>query len=139
MGQEYPKILQNYNDLITGEDTKLKNFYFINNLCENANKNLNSFLRRGICSNFLFRISLLSVIEQFENKNINDTLENKKSDILKFYVEKHDNSKILSKNEINELRAIYDEVKFININKEYVEKEEGELDIIHYEAEDDSD
>ena len=139
MGKKYPKILWNFNDIINGEEEKIKNFYFTNNLCENVNRYLNSYLRRGICSNFLFRTSLLSVIDQFANKTINDTIEKKKSDILKFYIEKNDNPKILSKNDINELKTIYDEVKFININKDYVEKGEGELDIINYEAEDDSD
>ena len=50
---------------------------FTNNLCENINRFLNSNLKRGICSNFLFRASILSIIEQFENKTVNDLTEKK--------------------------------------------------------------
>ena len=77
MGKKYPKILFNFNNIINGEEEKIKNFYFTNNLCENVNRYLNSYLRRGICSNFLFRTSLLSVIDQFANKTINDKKEKK--------------------------------------------------------------
>ena len=63
----------------------------------------------------------------------------KKSDILIFYAKRNNNIKILSKNEINELINIYNDAKFININKDYVELNDGELDIMKYEEEDDSD
>ena len=55
----------------------MKNFYFTNNLCENINRYLNTYLKRGICSNFLFRTSISAVIDQFENKSINDTKDKK--------------------------------------------------------------
>ena len=50
-------------------------------------------------------------------------LETKESSILKFYIEKHENPKLLSKHDIKELITIYNGVKFINVNKDYVEFE----------------
>ncbi len=85
---KYPKSLWNYNDIITGSESIIKNFYFTNNICENINRYLNKNLKNGICSNYIFRNSILSVIEQFENKLINQNIENKKSDILSFYIKK---------------------------------------------------
>ena len=76
LGSRYPVKLWNFNDIIIDEENN-KNFMFTNNLCENINRFLNSNLKRGICSNFLFRASILSIIEQFENKTVNDLTEKK--------------------------------------------------------------
>ena len=79
------------------------------------------------------------VIEKFENKSDNISIENKKSDIIKFYIKNWNNSKILNTEEINELYEIYNDVKFVNINKDYIENAEGEAHILNYEDDSDSD
>lgn len=139
MGNKYPKNLCNFYDIISSDESKTKYFYFTNNLCENIYKYLNTFLKRGICSNFLFRISLLAVIDQFENKSINDSNDKKISDILSFYVKRNNNLKILSINEINELINIDNDAKLININKDNIELNDWEINIMKYEADEDSD
>lgn len=131
----YPKSLYSYNYIITGPEYMKKNFYFTNNLFENINRYLNKNLKKGICSNFIFRNSILSIIDQFENKIINQTIENKKSDILTFYINKEKEVKILNTSDIRLLSDIYNEVQFININKNYIELNKDELDIIYYEDE----
>lgn len=131
----YPKSLWSYNYIITGPEYMKKNFYFTNNLFENINRYLNKNLKKGICSNFIFRNSILSIIDQFENKIINQTIENKKSDILTFYINKEKEVKILNTSDIRLLTDIYNEVQFININKNYIELNKDELDIIYYEDE----
>ena len=88
---------------------------------------------------FFIRTSILMVIEQFENKSDNISIENKKSDILKFYIKNCNNSKILNTEEINELYDIYNDVKFVNINNDYIENDEGEANILNYEDDSDSD
>ena len=140
LGGKYPKNLWNYYDIINNDNSNnITHFHLTNNLCENINRYLNSNLKRGICSNFLFRTSILMVIEQFENKSDNISIENKKSDILKFYIKNCNNPKILNTEEINELYDIYNDVKFVNINKDYIENDEGEADILNYEDDSDSD
>ena len=88
MGNRYPKIIWNYSDIFAKEEHKVKNFQFTNNLCEKINRYLNKYLKNGICSNFLFRSLILSIIEQFENKVMNQINDNKKSDLIKFYIKK---------------------------------------------------
>ena len=88
MGKRYPINLWNFNDMITGDDNNVKNFLFTDDLGENINRYLNTNLRCGICSNFLFRNSILSLIDQFDNKSINENTDNKKSSILTFYIKK---------------------------------------------------
>lgn len=138
LGNRFPKSLWNYNDVVLGDDTKLKYFNFTNNLCENINRYLNRFLKNGICSNFLFRTSILNIIDQFENKTINQTIENKKSDILSFYIKNNKIPKLLDNADIKNLADIYNEIKFNNINKDYVELDECNIDILQYEEEDES-
>ena len=45
----------------------------------------------------------------------------------------------MDKNQINELYDIYNEVEFVNINKDYIENGNGEIDDLNYENESDSD
>ena len=45
----------------------------------------------------------------------------------------------MGKSQINELYDIYNEVEFVNINKDYIENDNGEIDILNYENESDSD
>ena len=103
-----------------------------NNLSENINRYLNSNLKRGICSNLLFRKSILILIDQFDNKSSNGSFDKKKSDILTFYIKNNQNPKILSNDEINELYSLYNDINFTNINKDYIEVNEGEIDAAHY-------
>ena len=115
----YPTNIWNFNEIISGDDNKLKNFHFTNNLSENINRYLNSNLKKGICSNLLFRKSILTLIDQFHNKSSNVSFDKKKSDILTFYIKNNQNPKILSNDEINELYSLYNDINFTNINKDY--------------------
>ena len=140
MGNRYPKSLWNYNDIINSEnDNNVNNFHFTNNLCENINRFLNRYLKNGICSNFIFRASILSVIDQFENKTLNENNNNKKSEIISFYIKKEKECKILSMNEIKHLYEIYNDIKFINLNKDYIEVNNGNIEILQFEDEDEAD
>lgn len=112
MGKRYPINLWNFNDIINSDENKIKNFHFTNNLSENINRFLNSNLKRGICSNFLFRNSILSLIDQFDNKLINESKDIKKSSILTFYIKKNNNPSLLSKDEISSLyTTLYARIK----------------------------
>ena len=80
----------------------------------------------------------MNIIDQFENKTINQTIENKKSDILSFYIKNNKIPKLLDNADIKNLADIYNEIKFNNINKDYVELDEFNIDILQYEEEDES-
>lgn len=136
MGNRYPINLWNYNDIITKDENKINQFYFTNNLSENINRFLNSNLKRGVCSNFLFRNSILSLIDQFEAKSVNEDNNNKKSSILTFYIKKIANPKVLNNDEIISLNTYYNDIKFNNINKDYMELYEGDIDSINYNYDD---
>ena len=58
---------------------------------------------------------------------------------MKFYIKICNNSKILDSDEINELYEIYNDIKFININKKYIGNKDGDIDILKYEEDSDSD
>ena len=59
----------------------------------------------------------------------------KKSDILSFYIKNNTEPKILCTDEIKELYSLYNDINFKNINKDYIEVNEGEIDVVHYEPE----
>ena len=99
LGTRYPTNIWNFNDIISGDENKVKNFHFTNNLSENINRYLNNNLKRGICSNFLFRKSILTLIDQFESKSSNSIIDKKKSDILSFYIKNTREPKILCADE----------------------------------------
>ena len=85
LGNRYPKIIWNYNNILNTENN-IKYFQFTNDLTENINRFLNSNLKKSRCSNVLFRDTVLKIINRFENKAENISLDNKKSDILIFYL-----------------------------------------------------
>ena len=78
---------------------------FTNNLCENINRFLNSNLKRGICSNFLFRASILSIFINIKIKQLMN-LQKKKSEILAFYINNYEEPHILNNKEIYNLKII---------------------------------
>jgi len=139
MGSRYPKIIWNYYDVIQDEN-EAKYFQYTNNISENINRYINSFLNRAKCSNILFREAILKIINQFNNKTENNSIIEKKTEVLKFYISIHNNdSKILSHDEINKLQTLYNEINFNYINKRYIENDNGELDnlLLAFESEDD--
>ena len=136
MGNLYPIDLWNFNDIITKDENTINQFHLTNNLYENINRFLNSNLKRGVCSNFLFRYSILSLIGQFETKCFNENNNNKKSSILTFYIKKIENPKVLNSDEIISLNTYYNDIKFNNINKDYIELDEGDIDVINYNNDD---
>ena len=58
---------------------------------------------------------------------------------MKFYIKICNNPKILDSDEINEFYKIYNDIKFININKEFIENKDGDIDILKHEENSDSD
>ena len=54
----------------------------------------------------------------------------KKSDIITFYINRKEKDviKILSNEDIDKLYKLYDEIKFKNINSDFLEAEEGKLE-----------
>ena len=54
------------------------------------------------------------------NKIGNKVVEMNESNILNFYIDNNDNQKILTKNEIKKLYTIYKDIKYDNINKDYI-------------------
>jgi hypothetical protein len=66
----------------------------------------------------------LDIIVQFKIKTSNTNSNNKNSSILDFYIkrigEEH-NINLITSNEYNKLKIIYEELDFPNINKKYCE------------------
>ena len=132
LGNRYPKKIWNYNDLLTEEDV-LKKFHFTNNITENINRYLNYELKMSKCSSILFKKIILNIIAQFDTKNLNEDKKNRKSDLLKFYIEKnYDNCNILSNEEIESLKVIYEDINFKNINGSFGIADNQEIDYIEY-------
>ncbi len=128
MGNRYPKTIWNYYDVLKDE-IDAKYFQYTNNISENINRYINSFLNRSKCSNVLFREAILKIINQFNNKVENKSIIEKKSEILKFYIQKNkEECQLLTNKEIDKLLLLYNEVNFNYINKSYIENESGELD-----------
>ena len=139
MGSKYPVNIWNFSELIDDDNNK-KIFQFTNNITENLNKQLNKYLKRGKCSNVTFREVILQVILQFENKCINTEAYDKKSDLLKFYINKFENDpQLLSNDELDEVRNLYNEILIGNINKEYSDNLNGEYEILGLLNDSDSD
>ena len=63
------------------------------------------------------------------NKN-NNNCENSKSEILKFYIARKNDIKLLSYEEIKTLNKNYDELEFTNVNKNYIENHKGLPNIV---------
>ena len=57
----------------------------------------------------------------------------KKSNILTFYIKNNAEPKILSSDEIKELYSLYNDINFHNINKDYIEVNEREIETILYD------
>ena len=85
------------------------------------------------CSSILFKKIILNIIAQFDTKNLNEDKKNRKSDLLKFYIEKnYDNCNILSNEEIESLKVIYEDINFKNINGSFGIADNQEIDYIEY-------
>ena len=63
----------------------------------------------------------------------------KKSNILTLYIKNNAKPKILSSDEIKELYSLYNDINFHNINKDYIEVNEGEIEAIHYDNDENND
>ena len=86
-------------------------------------------MKKARCSYTLFRESILNLTTQFENKPENINLDNKKSDLITFYINRnYNNLNILINNEIKNHNNLYNEIEFLYINKSYVEDNKGDLD-----------
>ena len=86
-------------------------------------------MKKARCSYTLFRESILNLTTQFENKPENINLDNKKSDLITFYIKRnYNNLNILINNEIKNLNNLYNEIEFLYINKSYIEDNKGDLD-----------
>ena len=139
LGNRIPKSLWNYHDLLLNPNN-VNIFHITNNITENINRYLNNKLKKAICSNFLFRECILDIIVQFKIKsNDINKYKTKKSEILDFYIKKfgEDNINLLSDSEYKKLQITYEELEFPNINKRYAEENNGDIDIIASEEEDD--
>ncbi len=100
----------------------------MNNIIENINRYLNSQLKRARCSTTLFGESILNLITQFENKSENEALDNKKSDLISFYINRNNNSlNILNNTDFKKIISLYNEIEFTYINKYYIEDNMGDL------------
>ena len=80
----------------------MKKIKFSNNITENINRYLNSQLKIVRYSNKLFLESVLYLITQFENKSENVSLDNIKSDLIRFYIKRNNNSPNILNNIYNE-------------------------------------
>ena len=130
LGNKYPTSLWNFNNILNDE-LNINKFQFTNNLTENLNKQINKYLKRGKCSNYIFRESILNIITQFKNKEINSENNLKKSELILFYIKRSNkNLNPLSKNEIDNLIQLYNEIQFENINSEYNDAMDLEPDIV---------
>ena len=90
LGNKIPNTLWNFNDLLSNPNN-ITLFHLTNNITENINRYLNRKLKKvicSICSNYLFRESILDIINQFKIKTNNSTYNNKKSEILDFYIKR---------------------------------------------------
>ena len=86
-------------------------------------------MKKARCSYTLFRESILNLTTQFENKPENINLDNKKSDLITFYINRnYNNLNILINNEIKNHNNLYNEIEFLYINKSYVEDNKDDLD-----------
>ena len=134
LGKTIPLPLWNYSDLIEEEGNSIinKKFHYTNNISENINKFLNINLRKAKCSCLLFKETILDIIKQFDNKNSNNNCENSKSEILKFYIARKNDIKLLSYEEIKMLNKNYDELEFTNVNKNYIENHKGLPNIVDF-------
>lgn len=95
IGSKIPKSLWNFSDALQKNDNKDIFHSTNNNLTKNINRYLNSKLKRAICSNFLFLEIILDIIIQFRNKTSIDILKNKKSEIIRFYIDNFINKTIM--------------------------------------------
>ena len=85
------------------------------------------------CSSILFKKIILNIIAQFDTKNLNEDKKKRKSDLLKFYIEKnYDNCNTLSNEEIENHKVIYEDINFKNINNSFGIVDNQEMDYIEY-------
>lgn len=99
LGKKYPFCLWNYVDILSNNNN-IEKFKFTKNI----NKFLNKHLKRGKCSANVLHNIILTVIIQFEMRKPNIDSNSKKTDLLKFYLEKnYDNIAVLKKEEIDKV------------------------------------
>ena len=85
------------------------------------------------CSSTLLKKIILNIIAHFDNKNFNEDKKNRKSGLLKFYIQKnYDNIFICSNEEIENLKIIYEDIKFRNINASFCENNICDYDISEF-------
>ena len=128
MGERIPIRIWNFYDIISKESID-ERFYYTNNLTENINRYLNSNLKRSRCSRNIFKEAIINIILQFEVKVINEVNNNKKTDLLIFYISKKESNNILDSNDIKKLIIDYKEIQFKNINTKYSDISDDEPDI----------
>ena len=135
LGNRIPKTLWNYNDLLINP-SNIAFFYLTNNVTENINRYLNSKLKIAICSSFLFRESILDIITQFKIKTSNSNQYKKKSEILDFYIKRvgDENANLISKEDYDKIKIIFEQLEFPNVNKKYVETQDGEVEIMNSDS-----
>ena len=78
----------------------------------------------------MFKECILNIISQFFTKQVNQITNNKKTDILRYYISKKNSLEILNLEDINKLIQEYNEINFVNINSKYSEDSDGEPDLI---------
>ena len=147
LGKRYPIKLWNYYDrLHNASNNSLSKYITTNNLNENINKflNLNLIGSRNSFENF--KDSIENVYIQFEEKLANKHIDETKTKILNFYVDKINedsifNYSVLSYEDIDSLLDLYKNDGFENVNEPYNEEQMGDIDLEHllYDSEPDED
>lgn len=77
---------------------------------------------------------ILDIIVQFKIKTTeNNNLDNKKSEILDFYIKLVGNNddNLITNEDYDKILILYEELSFPNINKKYSEDSDGEVDILY--------
>ena len=147
LGKRYPIKLWNYYDrLHNASNNSLSKYITTNNLNENINKFLNLNLKGGRNSFENFKDSIENVYIQFEEKLANKHIDDTKTKILNFYVDKINeesnfNYSVLSYEAIDSLLDLYKNDGFENVNGPYNEEQIGDIDLerLPYDSEPDED
>jgi hypothetical protein len=147
LGKRYPIKLWNYYDrLHNASNNSLSKYITTNNLNENINKFLNLNLKGGRNSFENFKDSIENVFIQFEEKLANKHIDDTKTKILNFYVDKINeesnfNYSVLSYEAIDSLLDLYKNDGFENVNGPYNEEQIGDIDLeqLPYDSEPDED
>ena len=147
LGKRYPLKIWNYYDRLNlASNNSLSRYITTNNLNENINRFLNQGLKRGKTSFENFLESIKNVYIQFEEKTQNKFMDNTKTKILEFYckkveLERNSDFVVLSNEEIENLKVLYNDLEFEKVNGPYNENQEGEpfLNHLAYDSEFDLD